>query len=153
MRKNYIHIVLSLIIILATVTPDVYADGKKGEKEKKADKEKSEKVVTGINAAFDLELKFENWMIDAGEFAGPEIFYEEDLMLESWMTESKAFIFEIEVLDKKMEFEEWMIEEFEIEELEMAMDFEDWMLRPFVSDSKESFTEEEMVLENWMLKF
>ena len=149
MKRNILHIIL--VLAIAIVTPNVYADGTKGDKEKKTTKERSEKVIDRINATFESELELENWMIDSQEFASRELFYEEDLKMESWMVNANAFKAENISLEPEMELENWMTESFEIEEFEMEMELEDWMLKPFASN--DDFQEEELELEDWMLKF
>jgi hypothetical protein len=124
MRKNIIHIIITLVILV--VGPNVYADGTDGDKDKKSKKEKSEKIVDRISSTFDLEL--ENWMISAEEFSSASEYYESELRMESWMTET----FEMEALEAELEMEEWMVTPFE---------------------TKDNFQEEELALEDWMLKF
>ena len=149
MRKNILHIILSLAILVSAT--NVYADGTKGDKEKKSGKENTEKVVERIKNAFEVELQLENWMISANEFTTQENFYEGELILENWMTEAENFNSEMLPLDPGMELESWMTSTFEIAEMETAMNLEEWMLNPF--PFSENFTEKELVLEDWMLKF
>ncbi len=149
MKKNILPIILSLAVLSATA--NVYADGTKNDKEKKPGKENSEKIVDKLKNVLDNELQLENWMTNANGFEMKENFYEEDLTLESWMTEAESFNKEMLPLDPGMELERWMTKTFEFEKMEVAMNLEEWMLKPF--PSPEQFTEEELVLEDWMLKF
>lgn len=150
MKRNILHIILALAIIVST--SNAYADGKKGEKHNKPVKAKTEKVAEKLNSGIDKMLKLENWMVNVSEFSSEEIFYEEELKIENWMIETESFNTEM-VPDNKIVLKEWMMEPFEIEELEMELSFEDWMMKPFVSNDDENFQEEELVLEDWMLKF
>lgn len=149
MKKNILHIILSLVILLTTT--NVYADGTKGDKKNNSKKENTENVVEKVKNAFDMELQLQNWMTNASEFTAEESFYEEELILENWMTEAGTFNEEMLPLDPGIELEHWMTEAFEIEKMEMSMNIEEWMLNPFPSSEK--IIEKELVLEEWMLKF
>jgi hypothetical protein len=140
MKKNILNIIFALIIVV--VGPNVYADGTKGKKDKETRKQKAEKVVERISNKLDTELNLENWMSEITAFTTNESFVEEELYLENWMTESF-------VIENELVLEGWMTEVFEIEETEAELELEEWMLEPFTET--ETFQEEELLLENWML--
>jgi len=88
------------------------------------------------------ELNLENWMSEITAFTTSESFDEEELYLENWMTETF-------VVENELVLENWMTEIFEIEEAEAELELEEWMLEPFTK--AETFQEEELLLEKWML--
>jgi hypothetical protein len=150
MKRNILHILLALSILV--LTPNAYADGTRDKKDKKSARTKTEKLANRIHSTMDSKLELENWMVNINEFSSEEMFYEKELALEDWQVHAASFNTEM-ALDKKMELKEWMMEPFEIEELEMELEFEDWMVKPFISKDEDNFQEEELVLEDWMLKF
>ncbi len=104
---------------------NVYAEGDKTTKAKKAT---AEKVLTKIENAFDTELSLETWMTEIKEFYVKEIFSEEELKLESWMTKS------------------FNVEEIDSTETEPVM--EDSITECLITEDK--FIEEELQFEDWM---
>ncbi len=128
MKTKTYHIIFALIILMAAT--NVYADGNKGKKEKKSN---SVSVIHKVEAAFEQELCFENWMLELKEFAGKEVFAENELT-----------------------FETWMMHEFDTQNMintqEDEMCFESWMMTPFLPGPSESFIEPEMEFESWMME-
>ncbi|MCK4919642.1 MAG: hypothetical protein KAS71_01270 [Bacteroidales bacterium] len=121
--KQIINITLTLTILIAGM--NVYAEGDKTTKAKKAT---AEKVLTKIENAFDTELSLETWMTEIKEFYVKEIFSEEELKLESWMTKS------------------FNVEEIDSTETEPVM--EDSITECLITEDK--FIEEELQFEDWM---
>lgn len=146
MKKNILNIIFSLIIVV--VGPNVYADGTEGKKVKENQKQKAVKVVDRITDKIDNELNLENWMTEVTEFNNEDKIIEGNLHLEDWMME-------VFTVDYSMALEDWMMEVFKIEKTEEALELENWMLEPFDISNIENkeFQENELVLENWMLKF
>jgi len=147
--KKRIYTILAAIIIL-TVGPNAYADGNEKAKENKESKAKAEKIVNRISERIDAELSLENWMTRVSDFNSKESFNENELVLEAWMTES----FESsasEFVDEELSLDGWMTSPFAEETAEEELQIEDWMESPFSVEQKS--IDEELVLENWMIRF
>ena len=149
MKTTILNIVIAAALTLSV--SNVYADGTKGAKKDKTSN--SERVLDKFENFKEADLSLESWMTEVKEFVSGEAFFEEEVNLEAWMMEEFSANTEIN-FESTVEIENWMTETFTIEaeeiNFENEVELENWMIN--TESFNEKFTEEEVALQDWMLK-